>query len=566
MNQKRMFMRTRDTLRWLKILLLGVFILGVSCELILPTDNPLDKDKEEDASTDGSDDETKVDETSEDDDENGGSPPGGILLPVHLKQSTSFAFTNDLNWGTPYDSIQRVPIWGGTSAIAYDEADIKIQPATVLSEYKLQLIEDKSDLYEALHVSVSVDFNYGPFHADTKVDFARETEIHEENVYLLIKAVIHGKTYTLSNEKIKPAILSAAYTPENFYMNFGDQYLYKIETAAEVYALLTINCKNVSEKQEVAVDVNVGYGSLIDVNTSVEHTLESEKYSKRTKIDVFTSGAVTSPIQSADVAGLIDSINGFISNQSVNEDAWQNAAAVAHFKSYSDLEGYNTLFIDITDYRNKYFQVQEYYQYADIYQGFFAGHSEIPNKIAYWIEQNSAMTAEHAALQGVINNTKNDYFAVTIPEKLLYSNKKKSLKFPGMKYSSLASNSLELGPYSLKNGLKVTYNLTYGVFGYDPDNYYPDTSGDYLSLNQIYPDYFPEVNLIPISIIVIGYGLFPPSQDLGVGISFYRLRNDKLGYYLGGKEYFCDYSLSNGKIVPDLDSVIIELNNYLGSI
>lgn len=508
---------------------------------------------------------------SDDDENNNNDDP--IVLSPHLKETTAYSFTSNFDWGTAYDSIQRLPILGGTSAVDYEESEIQIQPASVSSEYELYLVESKEDLYRSMNMTKTLEYNLGPIQYNSKVSFAKEIQVQEENIYFMIKAVINGKTFTLSDERLKEAVLSGSTTPESFYLNYGDKYLYKIDTAAEVYVVLSIQCKSVSEKQQIKKDIGFDDGILADFDKTKQEKLESEEYSKRTSLKVYTSGAVTQTIDNTSVSALIDSVNNFIENQpALSDEGWQSSASTAYFKSYADLEGYEDVFINVSTYRETYYSVLDYYDNVKQFLDFFDSHSEIDSSLSSFLADIFTLKGEYNALGQVITDTAGDYFAVSLPEDLVYSNNNMdNIHFPDYELTERSSGSSTEGPYpyNLIFDNDNYYEITYSVKGYVESGgsfYYPEQIGDYVLLGEKYAD-FPAVEQTKselgtvtnkqVSTIPISY-----KTNIPVTLDLYVLSNNKLGFYdTFGLAHTCSYTLDGTTPVPDTEEIAEIIHN-----
>ncbi len=102
------------------------------------------------------------------------------------------AFDTSMDYGTPFDSIRKMIIPGGNTAIQY-ESEMQT-PGSITATSTIYIIEKKEHLFEALNISMAASFSGFVYSGSARAEYASSLEINQSSLYCVIDFTAIGKT------------------------------------------------------------------------------------------------------------------------------------------------------------------------------------------------------------------------------------------------------------------------------------------------------------------------------------------------------------------------------------
>ncbi|TIT17825.1 MAG: hypothetical protein E5W70_31225 [Mesorhizobium sp.] len=158
--------------------------------------------------------------------------------------------------------------------------------------FEMMQISTDEDMQESLGVSVKASGGVGLFSASASMDFARNTHVHSNSVFLLISVKV-----TLAFSQIKEPILKddakrvLERSPDRFQEMYGDSFVRGMRTGGRFFATVEVFTSSKSEQQSLSASVKGSYG-LFSAQGSFSTEFKSAMESKSLKIRVYREGGV----------------------------------------------------------------------------------------------------------------------------------------------------------------------------------------------------------------------------------------------------------------------------------
>lgn len=162
----------------------------------------------------------------------------------------------------------------------------KVQEAKGPSELKLAFIESATHLSEFLDIGVEGSYDALMFGGSAKAEFVTQTSIDEYSLLLVVVARCVNGVEIVSQPQPSADALALAAKGDliGFRRSFGDRYVSALTRGGELYGLIRIQTKNVSEQQSLKAQASAhgfGWSSRVAVeaflkNVSSQHSITVE--------------------------------------------------------------------------------------------------------------------------------------------------------------------------------------------------------------------------------------------------------------------------------------------------
>lgn len=215
----------------------------------------------------------------------GTAPPE---LPA-LMQGKSILFPTDgtLNYLSGYDSV------GGTvyttpcmKPVADILKDVSANPYANLYDYKMQMVESKSQLYDFLNASYQTEVKYVVGKNQTAVDMANQFKHESQSVYVVVKSTWDGPVFSVRDPafaEAKDAFLAEYPTYDRFVNECGDSFALSLQSGMHFYAMFKFTFSSTSERNQVHAKL---YNKTLAVKTTTEFNNQMGFDSSRSSVEV----------------------------------------------------------------------------------------------------------------------------------------------------------------------------------------------------------------------------------------------------------------------------------------
>lgn len=204
----------------------------------------------------------------------GGGSDGTAVpeLPAAM-QGKSILFPTDgtLNYLSGYDSV------GGTvyttpcmKPVADILKDVSANPYANLYDYKMKMVESKSQLYDFLQASYQTEVKYVVGKNQTAVDMANQFQHETNSVYVVVKSTWDGPVFSVSNPafgEARDAFLVEYPTYREFVNECGDSFAVSLQSGMHFYAMFKFTFSSTSERNQVHAKL---YNKTLAVKTTTE--------------------------------------------------------------------------------------------------------------------------------------------------------------------------------------------------------------------------------------------------------------------------------------------------------
>jgi hypothetical protein len=266
----------------------------------------------------------------------GGTPDADTNAePAYLRNDAIGAYTYDIGFGSPYDSILGSQLNTMNSAIApgYQTAPT----AGLLSTNEnFTLVATKSDVYSALNISASLSVSSGFASVNAKTTFANEVTLDTDDLWVVVDIVQTGETTKIVSPTLSAS--AAALSPDDFYARYGDRYAATIETGAELFC--TVQIETTSQSDKTSVSASLGFTSPSShISTSFASTLMEANSSHQVHIKCSQFG-FSMMVAPTDVPSLLTAIQDFENQSASSLGNIANQTLYLGYTSYFGLAGY----------------------------------------------------------------------------------------------------------------------------------------------------------------------------------------------------------------------------------
>ncbi len=276
-------------------------------------------------------------------------PAGDDWEPPLAAVATEVIWTPSMGDAAAYDSVTGTvhergcldP--GGDSSWMLDASKFE-------QETTFTLIEDKMSLHDQLDISYSASLNAGCYKQNSQYRMVNDFQLDTHSIWAMLRVSVKGPTLRRSNLTMASPYYGASRPPDlaSFRHACGDQFLYRIHTGAEYYALLRISISNLQEKNDLKVklknETNVAglkFGSTVDF----ENHFGLTRGSTQIRSYVYKSGALTAQVVD-DVGSLMTDaetwlsrvVNDFQCTRTGAGDVWGSSYACGDWNALVQLK------------------------------------------------------------------------------------------------------------------------------------------------------------------------------------------------------------------------------------
>lgn len=202
----------------------------------------------------------------------GGNDGTAPELPAAM-QGKSILFPTDgtLNYLSGYDSV------GGTvyttpcmKPIVDILKDTSADPYANLYDYKMKMVESKSQLYDFMHASYQTEVKYVVGKNQTAVDMANQFQHESNSVYVVVRSTWDGPVFAVrdpSFAEAPDAFLREYPSYRQFVNQCGDSFVLKLQSGMHFYAMFKFTFSSTSERNQVHAKL---YNKTLTVKTTTE--------------------------------------------------------------------------------------------------------------------------------------------------------------------------------------------------------------------------------------------------------------------------------------------------------
>ena len=203
---------------------------------------------------------------------------------------------------------------------------------SVVSE--MSQVEDSAQLDESLGIGAAASLGYGMFSMSAAAHYARSHSLSTFGLTYSAKSEIESSTLALDAPRLKDEFAKMSYL--DFRSKCGDYYVDGITTGGEYIAMVTINTKSSSDKQDISAQVNLALRSVaqVDVAVTFANTMASLATNHEMTIKEIRKGGSGQPI-AVDPGSMVENYKNFARSVADNPAPYQ-----VILKKYSALPNY----------------------------------------------------------------------------------------------------------------------------------------------------------------------------------------------------------------------------------
>ncbi len=203
----------------------------------------------------------------------GGSDEAAVAELPAAMQGKSILFPTDgtLNYLSGYDSV------GGTvyttpclKPVGDVLKDVSANPYANLYDYKMQMVESKSQLYDFLKASYQTEVKYLVGKNQTAVDMANQFRHETQSIYVVVKSTWDGPVFSVRDPafaETRDTFLMEYPTYQKFVDQCGDSFALSLQSGMHFYAMFKFTFSSTSERNQVHAKL---YNKTLAVKTTAE--------------------------------------------------------------------------------------------------------------------------------------------------------------------------------------------------------------------------------------------------------------------------------------------------------
>lgn len=176
-------------------------------------------------------------------------------------------------------------------------------------DYELEEVTDNLQFSEMIDLSVAASYSAAFSKAEAKAEFVKEQKLNQYAATVVATSKVTNQPKVATKVKLtEPMAELARKSPADFRQKCGSYYVSAVTTGGELYGYISIETKNVKEKEALSAMFNAKKG-LFKASGELDKTLEKEMASRRTRVKVHELGGTTETVISPEE--LIAKFKGF---------------------------------------------------------------------------------------------------------------------------------------------------------------------------------------------------------------------------------------------------------------
>jgi hypothetical protein len=181
-------------------------------------------------------------------------------------------------------------------------------------DYELEEVTDNLQFAEMIDLSVAASYSAVFSKAEAKAEFLKEQKVNQYAATIVATSKVANQPKVATKVKLTDHMSELARkSPADFRQKCGSYYVSAVTTGGELYGYISIETKNVKEKEALSAMFNAKKG-LFKASGELDKTLEKEMSSRRMRVKVHelggTSETVVSPEElMAKFKGFADAIS-----------------------------------------------------------------------------------------------------------------------------------------------------------------------------------------------------------------------------------------------------------------
>ncbi|MFI2735950.1 hypothetical protein [Streptomyces sp. NPDC018711] len=167
--------------------------------------------------------------------------------------------------------------------------------------YYLNKVESVEELKTQLGLSVEVDAQFGLFGASAKFEFAKSSAFNSYSVFLVARVEVTNAFQQLIDPAFdEPALelLRKADGYEQFRDQFGDSFIFGMQTGGEFCAVLELLTTSQSDQQSLSASLQGSYGAF-GAETSFTQSMRRATENRFLKVSMYQAGGVGTQVTSS---------------------------------------------------------------------------------------------------------------------------------------------------------------------------------------------------------------------------------------------------------------------------
>lgn len=255
----------------------------------------------------------------------GGDSPTVAELPAQA-QSKSMLFPTDgtMKYLSGYDSVTgTVHTTPCMKPVADIIKDVSADPYSNVFDYKMKMVETKSELYDFLQASYQTEVKYVVGKSQMAVEMANQFKHESESIYVVVKSTWDGPIFSARNpvfaQTDKAAFLADYPTYLDFVNDCGDTFALSLQSGMHFYAMFKFTFSSTSERNQVRAKL---YSKTPVVRTTKEFNNEMGFDTSTSSVEV-TARIVGGTTDALDITTVrtVDNFFGFVAKYADSEKA-----------------------------------------------------------------------------------------------------------------------------------------------------------------------------------------------------------------------------------------------------